>query len=188
MSTSWRTTEFRGGSFEVIDRQGMVGMIFGGVLLFFAGCFLYWLGAAFVEYFKFGTWRDVLGALPGMAVTFIMAALFGVPGVLMALLKTSTMCNKADGFIRQVKSFGVFRRVKEIRLSDVKLVTATFKTTKSGPSNRPRGVSAEVHTVEFVLADKRRVEVAQLGKWDTALKLGQQLAAYLGVEFRDATS
>jgi hypothetical protein len=184
MSTSWRTTQF--GTFEVITRQGMVGMIFGGVMLFFASCFLYWLGTALVEYFRFGTWRDVLGALPGMAVTLIMAALFGVPGVLMALLKTRTMCNRADGLIRQVKSFGVFRRVKEIRLSDVKLVTATYKITKSRASNRSGG-GAEVHTVEFVLADKQRVEVAQLGKWDTALKLGRQLAGYLGVEFRNPT-
>jgi hypothetical protein len=104
----------------------------------------------------------------------------------MALLKTKTMCNSADGLIRQVKSYGVFRRVKDIRLSDVKLVTATYKITKSSARNRSGG-GAEVHTIEFVLADKQRMEVAQLEKWDTALKLGRQLAGYLGVEFRNAT-
>ena len=184
MSVHWRTTEF--GTFEVVDRQGLVAKIFGGLMLFFAGCFLYWLGTAVVEYFRFGTWRDVLVSLPGMAVTLFMAGLFGIPGTLMALLKKRTLCNKADGLIRQVKSFGVFRRVREVRLSDVQLVASTFKTTRSSNFNRSGG-GTEVHTVELVLADKQRVEVAQLGNWDSALGLGRQLAGYLGVEFRDAT-
>lgn len=185
MGTSWRTTQ--SGTFEVNNRQGITGMIFGGVMLFFAGCFLYWLGSALVEYFRIGTWRDVLTALPGIAVSLFMAALFGVPGVLMALLKTRTMCNRTVGLIRQVKTFGLFRRVKEIRLSEVSRVTATYKITKSRSGSRRSGASAEVHTVDLVLADNQRVEVAQLGKWDTALKLGRQLADYLGVEFRNAT-
>lgn len=136
MSTSWRTTEF--GTFEVVDRQGMVGKVFGGVMLFFAGCFVYWLGTAVVEYFRFGTWHDVLVALPGMAVTLVMALLFGVPGVLMALLNTRTTCDKADGLVRQVKSFGVCQRTKEVRLSDVTLVAATHKITKSSAWRWPR--------------------------------------------------
>ena len=143
MSVNWRTTEF--GTFEVVDRQGLSAKIFGGFMLFFAGCFLYWLGTAVVEYFRFGTWRDVLVALPGMAVTLLMAALFGVPGVLMAFLKKRTLCNKADGLIRQVKSFGVFRRVREFRLSDVQLVASTFKTTRSSNFNRSGGGTEVLH-------------------------------------------
>ena len=185
MSVSWRTT--KPGTFEVVDRQGLAGKIFGGLMLFFASLFLYWLGTALVEYFRFGTWQDVLVALPGMAVTLFMAALFGVPGVLMALLKTRTLCNKADGLIRQVKSYGVFRRVRELRLSDVQLVTSAYKTSKSKNFIRRSG-GTELITVELVLADKQQVEVAQFGNWGSALALGRQLAEYLGVEFRDATS
>ena len=59
-------------------------------------------------------------------------------------------------------------------------------TTRSSNFNRSGG-GTEVHTVELVLADKQRVEVALLGNWGSALELGQQLAGYLGVEFRDAT-
>jgi hypothetical protein len=114
------------------------------------------------------------------------AALFGVPGVLMALLKRRTLCSKADGLIRQVRSFGVFQRVREVRLSDVQLVASTYKTTRSSNFNRSGG-GTEVHTVEIVLVDKQRVAVAQLGTWDSALGLGRQLAGYLGVEFQDAT-
>ena len=184
MSTTWDTTE--SGTFEIVDRQGTVGKVFGGIMLAFSGCFLYWLGTAVVEYFRFGTWRDVLVSLPGMAVTLFMAGLFGIPGTLMALLKKRTLCNKADGLIRQVKSFGVFRRVREVRLSDVQLVVSTYKTTRSSNFNRSGG-GAAVHTVEIMLADKQRLEVAQLGNWDSALGLGQKLAGYLGVEFRDST-
>jgi hypothetical protein len=54
MSTRWQTTEL--GTFEVVDRQSLAGGIFGSFMLFFAGCFLYWLGTAVVELVRFGTW------------------------------------------------------------------------------------------------------------------------------------
>ena len=75
MSTSWYT--IKSGTFEIIDRQGLVAKFFGGFMLCIAGCFLYWLGSAIVEYIRFGTLRDVLAALPGIAVTLFMIALFG---------------------------------------------------------------------------------------------------------------
>jgi len=192
MSVSWRTTEF--GILEVVERQGLSAKILGGFMLFFAGCFLYWLGTALVEYFRFGTWRDVLVALPGMAVALLMAALFGVPGVLMAFLKKRTLFNKADGLVRQVKSFGVFRRVREFRLSDVQLVASTLKAmslkTRSGNIKRS-GAGTKGYTIDLVLADKQQVEVALFGNRGSELELGQQLgqqlAGYLGVEFHDAT-
>lgn len=148
-------------------------------MLFFGGCFIYWLGIAVVEYFQFATWREVLVALPGMAVGLFMAALFNVPGMLMAFLKRRTLCNNAEGLIRQVRSYGVFRRARELRQSDVRQVVSIWKTTRHG--------SAEVHTVELVLADKQRVEVAQLGNWDSTLELGRQLAGYLDVDFHDTS-
>jgi len=43
----------------VVDRQGLVAKIFGGSMLFIAGCFLYWPGSALVEYFLSGALRDV---------------------------------------------------------------------------------------------------------------------------------
>ena len=185
MSTRWQTT--KDGTFEIVDRQGLVAKFFGGFMLFIASCFLYWLGKAVFEYFRFGTLRDVLVALPGMAVTLFMIALFGVPGILMAFLKKQTLCSKADGLIRQVKFFGVFRLVKVVKLSDVELVASTYKTTKSSKVKHAGG-GIPVHTVEIVLAEKHRVEIAQLESWRAAVELGRQLAGYLGVEFRDGSN
>lgn len=181
MNTSWQTTER--GTFQIVDRQGLVAKFFGGSMLFIACYFLYLLGIAVIEYFRFGTLQDILAALPGIAVTLFMVALFGVPGFLLVFMKKQTLCSKADGLIRQRKSFFLFRLVREVKLTDVKLVVSKYKHTK----NRS-GVSAPVHTVEIVLADKSRMEVAQLRKWDSAVELGQQLAGYLGVEFRDETA
>ena len=156
-------------------------------MLCFAGCFLYWLGNAIVEYFRFGTLRDVIVALPGMSVTLFMAALFGVPGILMGFLKKRTLCSKANGIIRQVKSFVVFRNIREVNLSDVKLVTSTYRTTKRSNINNVRS-GVPVPTVELILADKQQLEVAQLENWSSAVELGRQLAVYLGVEFREGTA
>lgn len=57
------------GLFEIVDRLGVVAKFFGGLMLFFASLPLYWLGRAMVEYFRFGTLKVVLYALPGMVVT-----------------------------------------------------------------------------------------------------------------------
>lgn len=198
MNTSWKTTTY--GTFEIVDRQGAVAKFFGGLMLFFTGLPIYWLGRALVEYFRFGTLKDVLYAIPGMVVTLFLAALFGVPGVLMAFLKKKTLCNKDYGLIRQITYFGVFQRVKEVRLSDVKEVRVSnrkevkllgndkrvaswFKTTKGSYFTRPTR-SPQLFLVELVLTDEQRVKVAVLEKWD-ALELGKQLAGYLGVEFQE---
>ncbi len=111
MATSWQIAD--DGTFRIVERPGLVSKLFGGLLLLFSGYPLYWLGRAVVEYFLFGTWRDILSALPGMVVTLLMAALFGVPGLLMAFLRTKTACNKESGLIRHIKSAGVFRQVRE---------------------------------------------------------------------------
>lgn len=184
MSASWHTTEY--GTFTIIDRQGLVAKIFGGSIMFIAGCFLYWLGTAVVEYVRFGTFQDILSALPGMAVTLFMAALFGVPGMLMAFMKKKTLCNKTDGIIRQVNSYALVRRVREVKVTDVAMVASKYKTTKRSNFNRSGG-GAPVHTVEIVFTDKSRMEVAQMDKWDSAVDLGKQLAGFLAVEFRDET-
>ena len=185
MSVNWRATE--SGTFVIIERQGLVGKFFGGFMLCISGCFLYWLGTAIVEYIRFGTLRDVIVALPGMAVTLFMAALLGVPGVLMGFLKKQTLCSKANGLIRLVKSFVLFRLIREVNISDVKLVVSKYRTTKRSNFNRS-GSGTPVPTVEIVLADKNKMEVAQLENWAAAIELGQQLAGYLGVEFREGTA
>lgn len=182
MSASWRVTE--SGIFEIVDRQGLVAKIFGCFMLSIACFFLYWLGTAVVEYVRFGTLHDVLVALPGMAVTLFMAALFGVPGILMGFLKKQTLCNKASGLVQHVKSLVVFRLKRQISFSDVKLVAATYRTTKKSITKNSLR-SAPVHTVEMILVDKHKLEVAQLGNWTSAVTLGRQLAGYLGVEFQE---
>ncbi len=185
MSVHWRITET--GNFEVVDRQEIVGKIFGSLMLFFAGCFLYWLGTALVELVRLGTWKEVLISIPGILISLFMAGLFGIPGCLMAFLKKKTVVYKAEGLIRQVKSFGVVRRAREIGFSDVRLVVARFRTTRSRrlSSGWSRG-GAAVHVVELELAEPQQVEIAQLGKWDSTVELGQQLAGFLGVRFHEA--
>lgn len=169
------------GTFEVVDRQGLVGKFFGGIMLICAGYLLFLLTRAIFEYLFFGSLRDIIVALPGMALTLFVAALFGVPGVLMGFLKTQTLCNKTDGQIRQYKYFGLFRTVRDFQLSDVKRVAARYRTTKSSTANR-NGSGTQVPVVLLVFTDKKQ-EVAQPEKWEKALELGQQLAGYLGVEF-----
>lgn len=197
MSTRWRMTD--DGIFKIVDQIGMVGKFFGGFLLFFACLFLYWLGRTAVEYFLFGTLQDILYALPGMAVTLFMAALFGVPGMLFVFLKKVMVCDRTLGVIQNITSVGLFQRVKEFRFSDIKEVRVSNRKEVKLLGNNKRVASwfkfkkgryftsptsgAQLFVVELVVADEQRVTAAVLEKWD-AVELGKQLAGYLGIEFR----
>jgi len=181
MSAKWRNTVL--GTFEVVDHQDPAVRLVGGFLLLAAGYFLYWLAAWVVELARSGTPGDALAGAPGVLVTLFMASLFGVPGAYMALRRRRTVCNKGDGSIRQVTSYGVCWRTREVKRSDVARVLAI---------SRPRGRSRRgnqlkvvpIHTVEIEAAAPPRIEVAEFSKLGLALELGRELAGYVETEFR----
>ena len=179
MSVRWREGE--AGTFEIVERQGLAAYVFGGALMFLGGKFLYWFGTIVVETVREPTWQYTLTAIPWLLGTLAMAALFIVPGALVALVVTRTSCSKRDGVLRQGTFFLVVpRRAREVRLADTRQVMASWK------SNRrlsPTKVSRQANRVEIVLANGERLEVGTWQQWKPAVALGRQLAKFLCVEF-----
>lgn len=163
--------------FKIVDRQGMTGKVFGGLMLFFAGLFFFWLGKAFLEYFKTGTRTDWVSALPGILFTLFISLLFLIPGLIMVFYKKTTFFYKNEDKIFQITSFLFFKRKKEFKLSDVTSVLSRYKKARI---NRP-----PYPVVEIVFPRDEMVELVQFERFNEAEELGRSLAGFIGVEYKE---
>ena len=183
MGATWRNTDL--GTFEAVDRQEPGIRLFGAVLLLPAVYLLYVLATWVVEMTRVGTLWDVLAGLPGVLVTLVIAGLFGAPGAYMALRTRRTTWNKGDGTLRHVTSYGVWRRTREFRRSDVaSVIVVTWPRGRNKLGKRGTLKSVSEHTVELQVTGLPRIEVATFGKPGPAAELGRQLSGEVGTELR----
>ena len=151
-ATTW--TEEAPGRLRISLRVPIAGRLFG--LPFVAvGAYFAWQAAGAVgDALRPGTGITLGAALPGAIVLSALGLLFGLPGFLLVLFRSTNVVDGPAGTFRQEKDFRLFRRASTTALSELVRVRAVREQSTHRDGDDP----AETYstTLFTVVLDRKK--------------------------------
>jgi hypothetical protein len=154
----------------------------GGGLVILLGVTLLFLGVKPVTWFVLALINYVPTNIIGLALLFLTAAVFVVPGLLLAFGGKRLEIDSTDGEVREIQDYVVWRTTSHYDFSEMACVRARVENS---------GRHSAKHRVDLVVKGAgdgtRKILAARLDTKDIAQVLGNIVAEKLGVPFENLT-
>ena len=154
----------------------------------FAAGGVYFLYHLFVGAFYSIRAGEFLSFLPGSLLLILMAALFGVPGMILLFGSRTVNIDTVTRTIEVIRNYGFYKKREKYSSSDYSAVQALHELKKV-ESKQNRSVKyVGVFPVRLIARSGKDLEIAQADQDDAARTLATEVGGTLGISAMDRTS
>lgn len=170
------------GRLSIVSAPGWIATLFGLPFLV-AGLYFVWqLVGAVMTYFTQVAPREFGMALVGFAVIVMLAATFGVPGLLLVLFRKRVLIDAQQGTVTDTKDFYFFRRSRTHELAAFDAVTLEYR--EYGSSTDSDAVARYCWFVELRGRPAQPVLLGMCDKKEEAQDVGRAVAEATALPLR----